>query len=231
MTGEQADRVVGLAVFRSLRHERLRDCMLRLNLREYAAGETVAEPSLRRAALHLVLSGPLCVFEVTPAGKRIIFDHVEPGGVDGMLRVAGVRGHFTQAVIRSEVVTVPRQAFEDMAAAELQLGLNLLWIMSRGLRTREDQLTRLTMRDTGQRLAAQVLALSGDRDGQEPREGSCPRLSHEALADLLGLRRETVTVHLARLRRMGALRVEDHRFHLQVRLLQAVRDGVLPPGA
>lgn len=231
MTGEQADRVLGLAVFRNLRRERLRDCLLRLSLREYAAGETVAEPTLRRAALHLLLSGRLRVFEVTPAGKRVIFDHIEPGGVDGMLTVAGLPGHFTQAMERSEVVIVPRPAFDDMAAVEPRLSLNLLWIMSRRLRRREDQLMRLTLRDTGQRLAAQLLALSGDRDGPESCPSSCTRLSHEALADLLGLRRETVTVHLARLRRMGALRVEDNRFHLDVRLLQAVRDGILPLGA
>jgi CRP-like cAMP-binding protein len=221
----QVDRVLGQAVFRNLSHEPLRPCLQQLCIREYAAGETVAEPSVRRAALHILLSGRLRVFEVTRAGRRIIFDLVEPGGVDGMLTLAGLRGHFAQTVVRSEVVTIPRQTFEDMVAAEPRLALNLLWIMSRRLRRREDQLTRLTLRDTGQRIAAQLLALSGDRDGQELGEASCPRLSHEALADLLGLRRETVTLHLARLRRMGALRVDDRRFHLDVELLEAVRDG------
>ncbi|HEY7201240.1 MAG TPA: helix-turn-helix domain-containing protein, partial [Candidatus Dormibacteraeota bacterium] len=74
------------------------------------------------------------------------------------------------------------------------------------------------------RIAAQLLALS-DMNGDGRREAASPRLSHEAIADLLGLRRETVTLHLARLRRMGALRVEDHRFRLNVGLLEAVRDG------
>jgi CRP/FNR family transcriptional regulator len=221
----QVDRVLEQPVFRNLAHETLRPCLQQLGVREYAAGEIVAEPAARRPALHLLLSGRLRVFEVTRAGRRIIFDLVEPGGVDGILTLAGLRGHFTQAVVRSAVVSVPRQTFEDMVTAEPRLALNLLWIMSRRLRRREDQLTRLTLRDTGQRIAAQLLALSGDRDGQEPGEASCPRLSHEALADLLGLRRETVTLHLARLRRMGALRVDDGRFHLDVHLLEAVRDG------
>jgi CRP-like cAMP-binding protein len=221
----QVDRVLSQPVFRNLPEGPLRPCLQQLGLREYAAGETVAEPGARRAALHLLLSGRLRVFEVTRAGRRIIFDLVEPGGVDGMLTLAGLLGHFTQAVVRSEVVSVPRQTFEDMVAVEPRLALNLLWITSRRLRRREDQLTRLTLRDTGQRIAAQLLALSGDLDGQGNEEASCPRLSHEALADLLGLRRETVTLHLARLRRMGALRVEDRRFHLDIHLLEAVRDG------
>jgi CRP/FNR family transcriptional regulator len=227
----QVDRVLGQAVFRNLSHERLRPCLRQLSLREFPAGEIVAEPGVRRAALHILLAGRLRTFEVTRAGRRIIFDHVEPGGVDGMLTLAGLRGHFTQAVVRSELVSIPRPEFESLVTAEPGLALNLLWIMSRRLRRREDQLTRLTLRDTGQRIAAQLLALSGERDGQELGETSCPRLSHEALADLLGLRRETVTLHLARLRRMGALRVEDHRFHLDVQLLEAVRDGERIAGA
>ncbi|HYW25136.1 MAG TPA: Crp/Fnr family transcriptional regulator [Terriglobales bacterium] len=224
MLSDQVDRVLSQAVFRSLACDRLRSCVQPLHVREYAAGETVAEPSRRRPALHLLLSGRLRVFEVSGTGRRIVLDYIEPGGIDGLLTMAGLRGHFTEAVLPSEVVTITRPAFDDMIAAEPRLAVNLLWIMSRRLRRREDQVTRLMLRDPGQRIAAQLLALSDRADGQQV-EAWSPRLSHEALADLLGLRRETVTLHLARLRRMGALRVEERRFHLDVRLLEAIRDG------
>lgn len=231
MQPDQVERMLRLAVFRNLAHDRLRAHLEPLAVRSYAAGETVAEPNLRRMALQVVLNGRLRLFEVTPGGRRIILDHVEAGGVDGLLAVAGLRGHLTEALVDSDVVTISRPAFEGMVREEPHLAMNLLWIMSRRLRRREDQLARLTLRDPGQRLAAQLLALSETADDRHPRDASSPRFSHETLADLLGLRRETVTLHLARLRRMDAVRVQDHCFRLNVRLLEAIRDGEVPVGA
>ncbi|HEY7198759.1 MAG TPA: Crp/Fnr family transcriptional regulator [Candidatus Dormibacteraeota bacterium] len=224
MHPDQVDGVLDHTVFRNLDRDELRPRIQSLNVRRYSAGEIVAEPTLRRSALHLLLAGRLRVFDVTCAGKRIILDYIEPGSMDGMLSVAGLRGHFTEAELASDVVTIPRAALEEMIEAEPKLAVNLLWSMSRRLRHREDHVTRLALHDPDQRIAAQLLALS-DMNGDGRREAASPRLSHEAIADLLGLRRETVTLHLARLRRMGALRVEDHRFRLNVGLLEAVRDG------
>lgn len=227
MIDSDVDRVLAHALFQNLSRARLRPRVQALTLHRYAAGEIVSDPALRRSALHLLLSGRLRVYDVTGGGRRVIFDHIDPGGVDSMLTVAGLRGHFTEAVASSEVVTIPRPVVEEMLEAEPRLALNLLWTMSRRLRRHEDHLTRLALRDPDQRIAAQLLALAdGDRD---PRGiATSPRLSHDALADLLGLRRETVTLHLARLRRMGALRVEERRFRLNVGLLEAVRDGQVP---
>jgi CRP-like cAMP-binding protein len=175
--------------------------------------------------LHLVLSGRLCLFDLTPDGRRLILDYVEPGGLDGYLAVAGLRGHFTEALAPTEVVSIGRTALDQMLLAEPRLALNLLWSMSRRLQRRQDQVERMCLRDPTQRLAAQLLALAeavGER-----REGwwHIPRLSHEGLADMLGLRRETVTLHLARLRRMGAVRVEGDRFRLKADALATIRDG------
>lgn len=224
MLPEEVDRVLDQAVFRNLSRDGLRPRVQSLTLRRYSAGEIVAEPTLRRSALHLLLSGRLRVFDVTCAGKRIILDYVEPGSMDGMLSVAGLRGHYTEAVADSQVVTIPQTTLEEMIEIEPRLAVNLLWSMSWRLRRREDHVTRLALHDPDQRIAAQLLALSeAGRAGSG--EARSPRLSHETLADLVGLRRETVTLHLARLRRMGALRVDDHHFRLNVGLLEAVRDG------
>lgn len=227
MPPDQLERVLRHALFRNLDHDRLRPHLQPLTVRCYEAGESVAQPGLRRPALHLVLSGRLLIFDVTPGGRRVVVDAVEAGGLDGLLAVAGLRGHFADAAIASEVATISRQVVDRMTEAEPRLATNLLWFMSRRLRRREDHLMRLTLRDPSQRLAAQLLALAepADRGGDQ---AVAPRLSHETLADLLGLRRETVTLHLARLRRLGALRVEERHFRVRVPVLEAVRDGVLP---
>jgi CRP/FNR family transcriptional regulator, cyclic AMP receptor protein len=104
-----------------------------------------------------------------------------------------------------------------------QFAINLLRAAGERLQRREEQLKRLTLRDPAQRLAGQLLALS---DHVTAADGMCSirRVSHEALGDMLGLARETVTLHLGRLRRLGAVRVEGDLFVLDRGLLTAVKD-------
>jgi CRP-like cAMP-binding protein len=220
---DQLDRVLDHPLFCRLSRDRLTSHLRPLSVRRCTPGEPVAEPSPRCPALHLVLSGRLQMFDVTGSGHRIILDHVEPGGVDGLLPVAGQRGHFTEATTVSEVVSIPRPALDQLIADQPGLALNLLGMVGARLRRSDDHLAWMCMRNPSQRIAAQLLATS-DQLATNAAVAWTPRVSHEVLADLLGLRRETVTLHLVRLRRLGALSVESRRFRLNVRLLEAVRD-------
>ncbi len=79
----------------------------------------------------------------------------------------------------------------------------------------------MALRDPSQRLARQLLAL-GETLGR--REGKWvalrPRLTHQMLADMLGIRRETVTVHLHRLVELGAVQVRSGHLILDRSALQ-----------
>lgn len=225
MLPDQVDSVLRHGLFQGVDHGRIRPLLEPLSVQSYESGATIAEPGLPRSALHLLLSGRCQVFDVTSNGRRIILDYVRPGEIDGFLALAGLRGHFIEALTPSDVVTIDRGTLDGMLQAEPRLAANLIGPMTRHLRRREDHVRRLIMRDPSQRLAAQLIELADLLGEPTRRPAVCPRMSHEALADLLGLRRETVTLHLARLRRIGAMRVEPDRFTLDTDLLAAVRDG------
>jgi CRP/FNR family transcriptional regulator len=192
-------------------------------VRGYRAGQGISTGA-RRAILHLVLEGRISTYDLRPNGRRIILDQVEAGGVDGFLTVAGLRGHFSEAAVDSQVVPIDSGQLERMIEAEPQVAVRLMWMMTRRLQRREDQVQDMVIRDPGQRLAARLLALA-DGAGLEPGgHAVIPRVSHEKLADMLGLRRETVTQHLSRLRSRGAVRVERDTFELDVELLESIRD-------
>lgn len=224
MVSGQLDTVLTHELFADMDQERLRSHLAPLRVRLYGAGDRVAEPGQRRGLL-LVLSGRLRTFHNTWSGKRVIFEYIEPGGVDGILSVAGLEGHHTEAVMPSQVLTIGRRSLEEMLAVEPRLAVNLQRVTTVKLRRREEHISRMTMRDPTQRLAAQLLALAGAGYTPRGRVVRTPRISHESLADLIGVRRETVTLHMARLRRMGALGIEEHAFLLNVPLLRALNES------
>ncbi len=221
---DAAADALGHPVFTGAQPERVMPLLAQVRPECHRTGETVVRPG-ERPALHLLLSGRLRVFKLTPDGRRVILDYVEPGGMDGPLAVAGRRGHFSEAVTESVTLTLSAPLLQDVVRAEPIVAMNLLVAMSDRLLRREEQLERLCVRHPGQRLAAQLLALAVPSPADL---WTGPRLSHEALADMLGLRRETVTLHLGRLRRIGAVRVERDRFVVDPGLLAAVRDGQEP---
>ncbi|MBO0685957.1 MAG: Crp/Fnr family transcriptional regulator, partial [Candidatus Dormibacteraeota bacterium] len=217
-------------VFEGTELDRLRPLLADVTSRVFAAGETVSRPETSVPVAHLLLEGRLCLFQLTREGRRVILDYIEPGGVDGM-RLAGPRhGHFAVALERSRLAALSPALIANLIHLDPQFAINLLREAGDRLRRREEHLERLVLRDPAQRLAGQLLALSEDI---APREGRwfIPRVSHEALGDMLGLARETVTLHLGRLRRLGVVLVEADRFVLDRAALTAIYEGEPEPGA
>jgi len=216
------DRVLAHPIFAGTQLDRLKPLLTGVKARVFAAGETVSRPDTSWPVMQLLVEGRLCVFELTRDGRRIVLDYVDPGGVDGMV-TSGRRGHFAVALVRSRVAAVGPALVANLIHRDPQFAINLLRAAGERLQRREEQIQRLTLRDPAQRLAGQLLALSEHATGTG---GTCsiPRVSHEALGDMLGLARETVTLHLGRLRRLGAVRVEGDRFVIDRELLTAVND-------
>jgi CRP-like cAMP-binding protein len=215
------DGVLAHPIFAGTRLDTLRPLLAGVKARLFEAGETVSRPDMGWPVMQLLLEGRLCLFQLTRDGRRIILDYVEPGGVDGMV-MGGRRGHFAVALENSRVAALGPALIANLIHLDPQFAINLLRAAGVRLQRREEQLERLRVRDPAQRLAGQLLALSEHLGS----DGMCsiPRMSHEVLGDMLGLARETVTLHLGKLRRLGAVRVEGDRFVLDRELLTAVHD-------
>lgn len=217
-------QVLDHPIFDGVDRESMGPFVAGLPTRAYPAGRTVSRPDASWPVMHLVLKGRLCLFELTPDGRRVILDYVEAGGVDGMMTITGTRGHFSVAVMPTEVVMISPALIGNMIHADPRFAINLLRAAGERVQEREEHILRNALRRPQQRIAAQLLALTGDRGA----DGGCataPRLSHEALGDMVGLRRETVTLHMGRMRRRGLIGVQGDRFTLDVARLVALRDG------
>lgn len=139
-----------------------------------------------------------------------------------MLSLAGRRGHFTEADEDSAVASLARDVLDPLISAEPRIARNLLDLIIRRLEDREEHLAAMALHDPTHRIARQLLALGEALGKAEGVAVVIPRLTHQRLADMLGVRRETVSLHVARLAELGALVVERDRFLLRPQVLRRI---------
>ena len=223
-------RLLDHPVFDDVDADMLEGNLKGLKERVVAKDDLVSGPGIGEERFNLLLEGELAAYQLTTDGRRLLMEIIEPGGVDGLLLMAGLHGHFTEARKPSRVVALSGPHLHALARLQPQIALNLLRMMLARIEKREDQLDSIVHREPGRRLARQLLAL-GEYLGSHEGGGIVlrPKLSHQMLADMLGLRRETVTLHLNALKELGAVAIEDHQLSLRVAALHSIAQGSTPP--
>lgn len=195
----------------------------RVLAREVRAGQMLARPE--EGSCFLVFEGALLSYVLHPDGRRVMFEVIRSGGIDGVLALGfGVRGHFSQAAERSVVAPFDRRVFEALTDVEPVIARAIVHLSLVRLRRREAQLEAATQHEAIQRVASMLLSLIEDADpALSCREGGLvplsPRPTHQVLADMIGLRRETVTKEIGTLTRLGAVRVHGSALIVDRRLL------------
>lgn len=211
-------------LFKDIASERVRLVLSRVPVRNVAKGTLLHTPGEDTGQLYLVSEGRLRAYQLTSSGRKLMLEIIPPGGFDGLLPLLGQRGHFTEAVEDAVVGSLDWPLLEEFFRAEPLIIRRMVELVATRLERREEHLESMVIRDPTQRLARQLLALS-DAVG-EPQGASAvaiPRsVTHQLLADMLGIRRETVTLHLHRLTKAGAVNTHGRQLIVNPRHLQAI---------
>ena len=194
-------------LFEGVAEERVMPLISHTLIRTVPSATVLHTPGERGRPLYLVLRGSLRAYQLSPDGRKLILEMIEPGGWDGLLPILGQRGHFTETAEESVVGCLDWSLIEQLAVADNRVMRNLVELVARRLQGREEHLESMVIRDPTRRLARQLLALTrvvGQHADQD--RVTLPRtITHQVLADMLGVRRETVTLHLGDLVDRGAI--------------------------
>lgn len=219
-------------LFAGARREAVAPVLRGVSTREVRPGQIVARPEAESCLL--VFEGALLSYVLLPDGRRILFEVVRPGGVEGILNVrVGVEGHFSEAAERSVVGRLDRRILVTLMDTEPLVARNLMQLTLNRLQRREAQLGAVIHHEATRRVAAMVLTLTLYTGRPASGRGGhlvevSPRPTHQVIADMVGLRRETVTIEMGRLRRLGAVRVNRSGLVLDTRLLTDVVENEIP---
>lgn len=217
--------LLGHPLFDGVNADQLDALLTGIPIKEVPRGMLLNTPGIAPGLLHLLIRGRLRAFQVTADGRELLLELIQEGGFDGLLSVAGRRGHFTESDEDSAIASLSLPALERLIALEPRIASNLLQLIIDRLQSREVHLEVIALNDPSQSLARQLLALA---ETMGTRQGDLvelkPRITHQMLADMLGIRRETVTLHLGRIAELGALSVRRGRIQLDVSRLRRIVD-------
>jgi CRP-like cAMP-binding protein len=213
-------------LFRGVDAQRLEPELGRIAITHVEKGAVLNAPWGDRGLIYLVLSGHLFANKITADGRQLLLELIPLGGFDGLIAIAGRRGHFTEAGSDATVASFDIATLERLITLQPRIATNLIHMIVDRLERREAHLETVVLHDPDRQLASQLLALGeivGHREGD--RVVLDPRITHQMLADMLGIRRETVTLHLRKLALSGAVVKRGGRVTLDAAALKGIVAG------
>ena len=203
-----------IPLFHGLTEENLKELACASYFRSYKKREYVCRPDEQVNILFFLLEGIVQMGLTNAEGKEIGIMLLEPGQWFGELAL--LDGHYQPTTIialqPSRALLLPRQPFLEILQSHPTLALDMLTIAHRRLYHVLDQMKRVQFGTPYQRVARVLLALA-DQHGIAHASGTRikVRLTHQNLADLTGLTRETVTQTISAFRHTGCLIVDEER--------------------
>ena len=161
-------------------------------LRAFKKGETVFVEGEEGNGFYVVVSGRVKIFKVSPDGKEAILHICRTGDHFGQVAVYAGKTFpaGAEALVGSDLLFFPRQAFVSLISSEPSVALNMLSVLSMRLRELTAQVESLALKEVPGRLASYFLYLSEKQEGaQRITLGS----SKSQLASILGTTPETLS--------------------------------------
>jgi CRP/FNR family transcriptional regulator, cyclic AMP receptor protein len=191
-----------------------------LHVRTYPERVTIINEGDLSQSLYLILEGRVKVFVSDEDGREVVLCTQGSGEYFGEVALVD------DAPRSASVITLAHTRLAILAREDLlrcmrdHPGIALAMIQGLAGRVRRltEQVRSLALHDVYGRLTELLTVLAEDRDGQLVIE---PRLTHQELANRIGVSREMVTRILGDLVRGGYLQIEGQRMILAARLPSA----------
>jgi CRP/FNR family transcriptional regulator len=206
-----------IELFSSLTDEELLQISNRIIVKEFSRNETILLEEETNAFMYIILVGKVKVVQTTEEGKEIILAIHQAERFFGELSL--IDGKTSSATVmameESLIAIISRENFYALLYSQSKVLENLLQILCSRLRESWKRIHILNFRDAPQRMKMLFTILSGE-NGKKTPDGTILnlKLTHQEMADMAGLTRETVTRVLGQWQKDGLITVAKNRFIL-----------------
>lgn len=224
MGKHEIEYLKNIQLFASLTDEELRQISDILVVKRFKKNEIILQEEDTNEYMYVILNGKVKVVQTTEDGKEILLALHQSGDFFGEMSL--IDGKTSPAnVIATEDSTaaiISKKDFNSLIRNQKKVLDNLLLILCSRHRESWDKIQMLNYKNASHRIKILFLMLS-DKYGEKTAEGVTinMRLTHQEIAEMTGMTRETVTRVLDRWQREGEINVLKNKFiHLSPIFLQ-----------
>lgn len=190
--------------FDELSEDILKNIASQTQLREYERGDVLFWEGDVCAGLHIIESGSVKLYRVSPQGRQYIIAVLTDGETCNEVPAfdGGTNPVNVEALEITRVWVVDAKMLLDLIKSKPDFALKVLGKFGQNLRNLVGKVSEMAFYQVTNRLARLIMEMS-----EEPR----PPWTQEQLAARLGTVREVVSRSLRELEKSGAIRMEDRR--------------------
>jgi CRP/FNR family cyclic AMP-dependent transcriptional regulator len=196
MDSFEVDLLSKIQLFHSLSPEELKGIRNEMVIKKFKKNEFILYEEDTNKCMYSILDGGVRVVKATEDGKEILLAIHRAGDSFGEISLIDSKTT-TAAVIASGdalVAIIPKENFYSLISTQKKVLDNLLKILCSRIRENVDKIKILNFNNANQRLTMLLIKLSRERGRETPQGIALDiRLTHQDLADMTGLTRETVT--------------------------------------
>ena len=229
MGKNEIEHLKNIQLFSSLTDDELHQIKDKLSLKRYKKHEVILFEEDTTEYMYIILNGKTKVIQTTEDGKEILLAMHHSGEFFGeMSLLDGKTSPATVVAMEdSSVAIISRQEFYSLIRAQKRILDNLLLILCSRLRDSWEKIQLLNLKNASHRIKILFLMLS-DKYGEKTAEGVTLniRLTHQEIAEMTGMTRETVTRMIDKWQKDGEISVLKNRFiHLSSHF---ITEGIKP---
>ncbi len=174
-------------IFRDLSHAEIEQIDRQTRMTTVRRGQVIYRQEDTAEGLFLLKRGRVRLSRLSPSGKKLEVAILEPGTFFGEMPLLGVkmRSASAEAVDDSLLCVMSEADVERLVLTKPRVGLRMIEVLGHRLAAAEAKLEEFAYRSAASRIAAALLRHAGG--------GVIDDMSHQDLADTVGVHRETAT--------------------------------------
>jgi len=212
-----------IPLFSSFSDEELRQIVNKVGVKRYRKNEVILLEEDTNEYMYIILNGKVKVIQTTEDGKEILLAMHHSGEFFGEMSL--LDGKTSPATVTaaddSTIAIVSKKEFHSLLKTQKKVIDNLLLILCSRLRESWEKIQLLNLKNASHRIKILFIMLS-DKYGQKSPEGVTLtiKLTHQEIAEMTGMTRETVTRVIDKWQRDGEISLKNKFIHLNPAFLK-----------
>ncbi len=197
-----------MELFRDLTSEEMQEVDRTTVMQTCRAGRVFYTPGQTGEILFILKKGAVQIYRMSPEGRKLVITQLKPYSFFGEMSCIGqgMYDSFAEATEDSMICTMSRADVERLILSKPQVALRILEAVGKRMVEAERQLEELAFKGLIPRIASLLIR---EAEGDEVKG-----LSHQDIAERLGVHRESATIALNELKTAGIISIGRKRISI-----------------